>query len=171
MQSPGESQSFQPATRPWVLPASVVAALVVLSTRFVTKVPADRDALLAEVSEKFPVRASDYIRQHGLPKLLFNDYDWGSLLTWYLPEYPVAIDDRTDAYGEDLTVAYFKLTTGQVPMREDLALSRASTILLVADSEMGKALSTLPGYKQMYLDNQAMIPVRETSDTTGGFSP
>jgi hypothetical protein len=36
---------------------------------------------------------------------------------------------------------------------------------------MGKALSTLPGYKQVYLDDQAMILVRETSDTTGGLSP
>jgi hypothetical protein len=87
--APRESHSFEPATRSWVLPASAVAALVVLITVFVAKVSADRDALLARVSEKFPVRASDYIRQHGLPQPLFNDYDWGSFLTWYLPEYPV----------------------------------------------------------------------------------
>ena len=70
-----------------------------------------------------------------------------------------------------MTLAYFKLTTGQVRIEDDAALSLASTILLPADSEMGKALSTLPGYRQVYLDNQAMILVRETWDTTGGLSP
>jgi len=144
----------------WVLPAAGVAALIVLMVAFAIRVPAGRDALLAKISEKFPVRVCDYIRQHDLPKPLFNTYDWGSFLTWYLPEYPVAIDNRTDAYGEDLTLGYFKLTTGQVPLEADPALSRAGTILLEADSEMGKALSILPGYKQVYLDDQAMVLVR-----------
>jgi hypothetical protein len=157
----GEPLSFNSRSPSRMLPASVVAALFALIAIFVTWVPAGRDALLAKISEKFPVRASDYVQQHNLPKPLFNDYDWGSFLTWYLPQYPVAIDDRTDAYGENLTVAYFKLTTGQVPLQDDAALSRASTILLPADSEMGKALSTLPGYKQVYLDDQAMVLVRE----------
>jgi len=125
------------------------------------RIPADRSALLSKVSEKFPVRASDFIRQHELPNPLFNHYEWGSFLTWYLPGYPVAIDNRTDNYGEDLTLAYFKLTTGQVPMQSDASLARAATILLEADSEMGKALSSLPGYKQVYLDDQAMVLVCE----------
>ena len=158
---PGEVHSFDSGSPSWLLAASFVIALVVLLTIFAAKVPANRDALLAKIGEKFPVRASDYIRQHDLSKPLFNNYDWGSFLTWYLPEYPVAIDNRIDAYSEDLTLAYFKLTTGQVPMQDDPALSRAATILLEADSEMGKALSTLPGYKQVYLDDQAMVLVRE----------
>jgi len=149
-----------PAPR-WVLPAASVVALVVLLIVYVIRVPAGRDALFAKVSEKFPVRACEYIRQHDLPKPLFNSYEWGSFLTWYLPEYPVPIDNRTDAYGEDPTLGYFKLTTGQVPIEADPALSRAATILLEADSEMGKALSILPGYKQVYLDDQAMVLMRE----------
>ncbi len=128
---------------------------------FAVRVPSARDVLLAKVSEKFPVRASDYIRQHDLPKPLFNNYDWGSFLTWYLPEYPVQIDTRTDSYGEELTLGYFNVTTGQVPLAADPALSHSQTILLEADSEMGKALSILPGYKQVYLDDQARVLVRE----------
>lgn len=154
-----DARGFDVPSLTWVLPAASVAALIVLMVAFAIRVPADRDALLAKVSEKFPVRACDYIRQHDLPKPLFNTYDWGSFLTWYLPEYPVAIDNRTDAYGEDLTLGYFKLAAGQVPLAADPALSRASTILLEADSEMGKALSILPGYKQVYLDDQAMVLV------------
>jgi hypothetical protein len=77
----------------------------------------------ATVSNDFPVRAANSIRQHDLPKPLFNSYDWGGFLTWYLPEYPVAIDNRADAYGEDRMLAYFKLTTGQVPLPEDPSLA------------------------------------------------
>ena len=51
--APSESHRFEPATRSWVLPACVVAALVVLITVLVAKVPLDRDATLAKVSEKF----------------------------------------------------------------------------------------------------------------------
>ena len=156
-----EIHRVEPATPSWVLLASLIAAPVVLTATFALKVPASNDALLAKVSETFPVRAADYIRQHDLPKPLFNHYEWGSFLTWYLPEYPVAIDDRTDAYGEGLTLAYFKVTGGQVPLQDDPALSRAASVLLEADSEMGKALSAMPGYKQVYLDDQAMVLVRE----------
>ncbi|MGA9566148.1 MAG: hypothetical protein WBS19_11540 [Candidatus Korobacteraceae bacterium] len=156
-----EARNSNPAAALWVLPAGIAAALVVLMMAFAVRVPSARDVLLAKVSEKFPVRASDYIRQHDLPKPLFNNYDWGSFLTWYLPEYPVQMDTRTDSYGEELTLGYFNVTTGQVPLAADPALSHSQTILLEADSEMGKALSILPGYKQVYLDDQARVLVRE----------
>jgi hypothetical protein len=159
--TPGESDSTELGSPSWLLRAAVLGALFALIAIFVTNVPDGRDALLAKISEKLPVRASDYIRQHDLSKPLFNDYDWGSFLTWYLPDYPVAMDNRTDGYREDLTLAYFQLATGQVPLQDDPALGRAATILLPADSEMGKALSTLPSYKQVYLDVQAMVLVRE----------
>jgi hypothetical protein len=156
-----EARNSDSSAAAWVLPAGIAAAFVVLIIAFAVRVPSARDVLLAKVSEKFPVRACDYIHQHDVPKLLFNNYDWGSFLTWYLPEYPVQIDSRTDAYGEELTLGYFNVTTGQVPLAADPALSRSQTILLEADSEMGKALSILPGYKQVYLDDQARVLVRE----------
>jgi hypothetical protein len=156
-----KTREIDPPAAAWVLPAAIVAAFVVLMLTFAVRVPSDRARLMARISEKFPVRASDYIRQHDLPKPLFNGYDWGSFLTWYLPEYPVAIDSRSDAYGEELTLGYFNVTTGQVPLAADPALSKSQTILVEAYSEMGKALSILPGYKQVYLDEQARVLVRE----------
>ncbi len=158
-----EARNPDPSAASWVLPVGTAAAFVVLMLVFAVRVPSARDVLMARVSEKFPVRACDFIRQHDLPKPLFNSYDWGSFLTWYLPEYPVQVDSRTDAYGEELTLGYFNVTTGQVPLATDPALSRSQTILLEADSEMGKALSILPGYRQVYLDDQARVLVRETN--------
>ncbi len=151
---------FDPSAPGWVLPTATMLALVALIPTFAVRVPARDDLLLATVSEKFPVRACDYIRQHDLPKPLFNTFDWGSFLSWYLPGFPVVIDDRTDAYGEQLTLDYFKLTTGQVPLEADPAFRRAGTILLESDSEMGKALTILPGYRRVYFDDQAMVLVR-----------
>ena len=156
-----EARNSDSATASWVLPAGIAAAFAVLMLVFALRVPSATDVLMAKVSDKFPVRACEYIRQHDLPNPLFNNYDWGSFLTWYLPEYPVQIDSRTDAYGEELLLGYFNVTTGQVPLAADPALSGSQTILLEADSEMGKALSILPGYKQVYLDDQARVLVRE----------
>ena len=106
------------------LPLTVVAVVVLLIAAFAMRVPSDRESLLARVGEKFPVRACDYIRQNDLPNPLFNTYNWGSFLTWYLPEYPVAIDSRTDAYGEEITMAYFNVTSGLVPLNADPSLSK-----------------------------------------------
>ena len=156
-----EAHNVSASTAPWVVPVAALGATVVLLAAFVLRVPASRDTLMAKVSEGFPVRACDYIRRQALPNPIFNSYDWGSFLTWYLPEYPVSIDGRADAYGEETTLEYFKVTTGQVPLSADPALSGAATILLAADSEMGKALSILPGYRQVYFDDEAMVLVRQ----------
>ena len=74
-----EARGLDPPAAAWVLPATTAAAFVVLIGAFVLRVPSGRDLLMAKVSEKFPVRACNYIRQHALPKPLFNHYDWGGL--------------------------------------------------------------------------------------------
>ena len=57
--------------------------------------------------------AAEYIRAHQLPEPLFNSFPWGGFLTWYLPEYPVAIDGRTDLYGADFNIQYAKVMNAE----------------------------------------------------------
>ena len=115
---------------------------------------------LLRISKIFPVRAADYIRQNHLPQPLFNVYEWGGFLTWYLPEYPVSIDGRVDLYGDDLNIAYFKLMQAEVPLESNPGFARAQTILLEANSPMAQALSTLPGFRVAYQDGQSVVLVR-----------
>lgn len=56
--------------------------------------------LAGEHEEAYPVKAAEFVRAQRLPGPLFNDFDWGGYLIWALPDYPVAIDGRTNLYGE-----------------------------------------------------------------------
>ena len=116
---------------------------------------------MAKIGESFPVRASDFIRQNRLPQPLFNSYFWGGFLTWYLPEYPVAIDGRTDLYGDEVNIPYFQLTLAKIPLESHADFARAQTILLEANSPIAEALATLPDYRVMYRDDQAVVLVRQ----------
>jgi hypothetical protein len=135
--------------------AFVVLLLIVVWLR----IPA-RDALMSKVSESFPVRAADYIRQNQLPQPLFNTYSWGGFLTWYLPEYPVVIDGRVDLYGDALNIPYFKLMGAELPAESHPGFARSQTILLESNSPIGQALATIPGFRVAYRDNQAIVLVR-----------
>jgi len=135
--------------------ALVLLVIFAIALRLPTKM-----VLLSKVSQNFPVRASDYIRQSHLPQPMFNTYEWGGFLTWYLPEYPVSIDSRIDLYGDALNIAYFKLMLAEVPLESDPSFARARTFLLEAGSPMAQALSTLPGFRVAYQDTQAIVLVR-----------
>ena len=118
------------------------------------------EQLLSSVEDKFPVGAADYIRQNHLPQPLFNSLEWGGFLTWYLPEYPVSIDGRSDLYGDDRNVAYFKLMLAEVPLQSDSTFTRAQTILLEANSPIAQALRSLPDFREVYRDKVAVVLVR-----------
>ena len=144
-------------TSPWRRGETLAAAVLVLLV-MIAVLP--KFTLVSKLSKTFPVRAADYIRQKHLPQPIFNTYEWGGFLTWYLPEYPVSIDSRGDLYGDDAYVAYFKLMQAEAPLESDPAFARAQTILLEANSPMAEALSTLPDFRVVYRDNVAVVLVR-----------
>ena len=73
-----------------------------------SRATAARDAVLAKIARLIRwLRPITYV-----PTIcrtpLFNSFSWGGFLTWYLPQYPVAIDGRTDLYGPDFNIQYAK---------------------------------------------------------------
>ena len=144
--------------RLWKWEALATAGLVLISFVLVaiTRIPG-REALLNKVADNFPVRACDYIRANHLPPPLFNAYDWGGFLTWYLPEYPVSIDSRVELYGEEINSRHFKLIIAEIPLNADPSFANARTVLLPRNSPMAIALSGLPQFKVAYQDDVAMV--------------
>jgi len=140
--------------------AAGVAAILLIAAMAI-HLPRGRKAMLAEIGEGYPVKAADYIRENRLPQPLFNAFPWGGFLTWYLPEYPVAIDGRTDLYGDDFNIQYAKAMNAEIHFSQFPPFSQAGTLLLERNSVMGKALASVPGFKVAYSDEVAVVLVRE----------
>lgn len=140
----------------------VMVASILLFTGF--RMPR-HDTLRSRLSQSFPVKACDFIRDQHLPQPLFNEYSWGSFLTWYLPEYPVSIDGRLELYGDEITEGYFKVIAGGEQLEAYPALADAQTLLLPKQSGMVKALTTLPAltsqYRLAYSDDLAAVFTRQ----------
>jgi hypothetical protein len=146
----------------WEMPLVAVLVLVSLSVA-ILRLPKD-EQLIKSASRTFPVKACDYIRENQLPEPLFNSYAWGGFLTWYLPQYPVAIDGRSNLYGNEIDEMYFKVTGGSVRLEDDPSFASARTILLERNAGMTKALTTLPQLRQQfrvaYEDDLAVVLAR-----------
>ncbi len=152
------SQFGQLNHRTWLRSRTATAGLVLIVIAVsAIHIPFSREILMRSITNTFPVHASDYIRQNHLPQPLFNEYQWGGFLTWYLPEYPVTIDARTDLYGDDLNLEYFKLINGYVPLESDARFARARTILLKRRSGLADTIRMLPRFTLVYSDDLAMV--------------
>lgn len=125
----------------------------------------DRTTLMKKVGQSFPVQACDFIVQNHLPPPLFNAYSWGGFLTWYMPDYPVAVDGRVDLYGDEILSHYFQVIGGKVRLETDPSLVSAHTLLLERQSGMANALIKLPAlsaqYRMMYSDDLAAVFVKQ----------
>jgi hypothetical protein len=145
--------------------ALAIILTIIVIVAAAANVPAGRNALMSKIGERFPVRACNFIRKNHLPGPLFNAYSWGGFLTWYMPEYPVAIDGRLDLYGNDVVKQYFKVTSGNERLETDPGLTAARTLLLEQKSGMTEALTTLPRlssqYRVLYTDDVATVFARQ----------
>ncbi len=148
-------------------------AMAVLILIFATmRIPPSSEALLNVAARTLPVRACDAIRKNHLPQPIYNEMTWGGFLAWYLPEYPVAIDDRYELYGETRTKLYYDVTRGQAPPSSDPTLTAANTILVSPSNGIIKGADlfpdpeqmfrvTFPGFHEVYRDELAVVLTRQ----------
>ena len=139
-----------------VLAAGFVAVIMVAITSSLT-LPRREDVLEAEIAKYYPLHAADFIRDHRLPAPLFNPYQWGGFLTWYLPEYPVAIDSRRGLYPDQEEVDYFKAMKADIPYQAFPPVRLARTLLFDKVGVLGEALKGLPGFQLAYEDNMSIV--------------
>ncbi len=134
-----------------------VAGVVVLSLLlFAHQLEFDTAGLDRAVRSNFPVDAADFIRQHHVEGPLYNTFRWGDFLIWYLPEYPVAIDGRTDLYGDEM-VERSIMTAGGFSYSQDPDLSASRVVLLQRRTPLVKFLIPDPQFEQIYQDDVAVV--------------
>jgi hypothetical protein len=113
------------------------------------------------ITSRFPVNAVNFVRQNHVPGPLFNNFDWGGFLTWYLPEYPVSIDGRTDLYGDELDQKLLTTLNGNPSYKTDPYLNDAGLVLLRRREGLSSALEIDPHFRKIYEDQMAVAFVRQ----------
>lgn len=151
--------------------SSIASAAMLACAVFLLRAPHGHEALMARVAREFPQSACDYIRQHNLPKPLFNPQKWGSFLVWYLPEYPVAIDGRRGLYSEEDEGAYSKVMKADIPYQMYAPMRQAQTLLLDKSSVMGEALREVAGFQLVYEDDLAIVLLQQQREGKPSVSP
>jgi len=137
--------------------AAVVAALLLLFARsadFTTR------GLDRAISSFLPVNAVNYLHKHPAPGPLYNTIDWGGFLTWYMPDYPVAVDGRTDLYGDDLIEQFFNTANGADSYPNDAYLNQAGVVILQKNKNLANLLQSDPRFQLVYQDALAVVFVR-----------
>jgi hypothetical protein len=123
-----------------------------------------RTNLAAQVQEKSPVKALEFIRAHQLPGPIMNEYEFGGYLIWAAPEYPVFVDGRADVFEETGVLADFgNWATLQTPPASLLDRYHINLCLLSSNSPMRRVLPLVPGWSEVYSDNISVVFARTTA--------
>ena len=141
-----QADQSAPSRQEWWGAAALTAAALMIAIVIVPR----PQTLMQRASVGSPVKACDFIREKQLPRPIFNEYSWGSFLTWYLPEYPVVVDSRGELYGNEILDNYFTIVSGKELLESQPMVARAGTLLLEKESAIAKALINLPGLRAQY---------------------
>jgi hypothetical protein len=120
----------------------------------------DQRGLDRAISSMYPVKALNYLRQNQAPGPLYNTLDWGGFLTWYMPDYPVAIDGRNDLYGDDLDRLFFDTENGGESYATDPYLNGAGVVVLQKSKPLAGLLMSDPRFSLVYQDQLAAVFVK-----------
>jgi len=113
------------------------------------------------ISSQFPVDAANFLRRQPMPGPLYNSFDWGGFLIWYMPQYPVAIDGRNDLYGDELDARFYKTESADASYKEDPFLNQAGVVLLKQNVPLAGMLALDSRFRLIYRDKIAVIFVRQ----------
>ncbi len=115
-------------------------------------------------------QAAKFITQQQLPQPIFNNYDLGSYLIYYLyPEYQVFTDNRPEAYGQDFfQETYIPMQQLPEKWQQALAKYKFKTIIFAHRDitpwgvQFLRLIKADEGWQQIYLDEIVVIYVQST---------
>ncbi len=108
------------------------------------------------VQSQYPVGAAAWIRENRPPGNLFNEYNWGGYLIWALPEYPVAVDGRTDLFGDAVLRRYLDVRAARPGWEATLRDWDVRLALLSPAAPLSAALEAA-NWREVYRDDVAVV--------------
>jgi len=153
-------ESGHEAQETWLNNLGVAVAVAVFLLLFANSADFNTRGLNRAISGFLPVDAANYLRRNPAPGPLYNTLDWGGFLIWYMPDYPVAIDGRTDLYGDELNELFFKTANGAPSYVNDPYLNQAGVVILQKGASLVSFLEVDPRFQLIYEDRLAAVFVR-----------
>lgn len=121
-----------------------------------------RAALHGQIEAFSPVKAVEFMRQNHLRGPLINDYTFGGYVIWAAPEFPVFVDGRTDIFEWTGVLRTFgDWATLKTPTSALLDQYGVNLCLVDKSSAIVNNLRTLPGWKEIYADDIAVVFERQ----------
>ncbi len=139
---------------------AVFAAVALILALGARSVGFNERGLQAAINNTFPVYAVNFLRLNPPPGPIWNIFDWGGFLSWYAPEYPVAIDGRTDLYGDEVLERFYKTEYGDAEYRTDPYLTESGVVLLRSREALVPLLENDPRFQEIYRDRVAAVFTR-----------
>jgi hypothetical protein len=112
------------------------------------------------ISREYPVDAANFVRRNSFSGPLYNNLDWGGFLIWYLPQFPVAIDGRTNLYGDQMNLLMYKSSGGDESYTSDPYLNEAGLVLLPKKLPLAELLTIDRRFRLVYRDQLAVVFAR-----------
>jgi hypothetical protein len=78
-----------------------------------------------------------------------------------MPEQPVAIDGRTDLYGDEIDYRFYKTENGDPSWEDDSYLNEARLVLLPRQTRLAGLLNKDSRFNLIYQDELAMVFVKK----------
>jgi len=144
----------------WLERAGVAAVVVLSLLLFARSTDFNTRGLDRAISSFLPVNAVNYLRKHPAPGPLYNTLDWGGFLIWYMPDHPVAIDGRTDLYGDELDEQFFSTANGASSYVNDPYLNQAGVVILQKSNNLVSLLEADTRFGLVYQDALSAVFVR-----------
>jgi hypothetical protein len=127
------------------------------------------EKLRAAMAERYPVTAARFIEEQGYTGPIFNHFNWGGYLIWRLPHLPVAMDGRTNIYGDEKLRRHFRTWEGTGGWASDPDLINAQVILTFQSSPLTSLLRIDPQFELVYEDKVAAVFVPAPSPPDEGI--
>lgn len=154
--SPERKFSFSPFQRLFIGLAVLVSFFLIFLGRGYTS----EERLIREMEDRFPVKAVQFLQKQNQPGPLFNNFSWGGYLMWHLPQYPVAIDGRTNVYGAEKVERNMLTWYGSPNWEKDPLLQRARLVVGTVKLPLSTILLSDRRFKLIYRDRGTLVFVR-----------
>ena len=116
-----------------------------------------------QAAKLFPIDAARFVAAHDYPGPLYNDFNWGGYLIWALPQYPVALDGRTNLHGDERILRFGRIWAGSPTWIDDPDLNDAGVVIAGAEMPLTAILLQDDRFERVYQDDVALVFVRKAA--------